>query len=296
MTAVEPQNLFDVDALLHQSLPRRARGGWLLPVAFGVFVMVIAALFVAAGEPMVAPVMRVFAAAAVFGLFVAYGFAGYARSQKVRRDRAIVENLEELVMLRRWPQAAASAGAILSEPMLGHGSRVQALVYLSSILSRYHQFDGAIRVQDYLIEHVEMEGGLALTIRLGRAMAMLRDDRLLDVDRAISELRRFPNADKIAGVALVELYRDVKTGHPNEAVAIYRGREALFGAQLAHRAADAHFLAAKAFSMINDEKAAREAFEKATLLAPACELARRYPEAADLLKKFIPAAAPPEAA
>jgi hypothetical protein len=65
---------------------------------------------------------------------------------------------------------------------------------------------------------------------------------------------------------------------------------------LGHRSADAWALAAKAHDLAGDETSARACYQNATVLAPAMELSRRYPEVSDLLEKFVPAAAPPEAA
>lgn len=287
--------LFDVEGMLERSLPRR-QGMWIWPVGFASLAVVISSLLIASNHPETMPAMRVMAGLAVFGFFVAYGLGGYLLSQESRQQRAQLDAVEELVMLRRWPEAAAGVCGLLNRPMTGHGPRVQALVFLGSVLSRYHRFAEAVEVFDYLIAHVEMPPGLAMTVRYGRAMALLHEDRLLDADRAISDLRRLPNSDQTAGVALVELYRDVKTGHPREAIELFDRRREQFGPQLGHRAADAYVLVAKAFTMIGDEPSARACYERATLLAPPGELARRYPEVSDLLQKYPPAAAPPEAA
>ena len=95
---------------------------------------------------------------------------------------------------------------------------MQALIFLSSILARYHRFEDAIAVHNHLLETINFDDSTAHGIRLGRAMAMLREDHLVDADRAISELRRTSQGRESAGLALVELYRDVKTGHPTEAI------------------------------------------------------------------------------
>jgi tetratricopeptide (TPR) repeat protein len=159
-------------------------------------------------------------------------------------------------------------------------------------------------------------------------MAMLREDHLFDADRAINELRQigrseraaaaaargaedvtsvspgsagaaaqniFPVAES-AGLALVEIYRDVKTGHPAEAVAIFEDRLSALRDQLGHRVADAYALAARAYDLLGREAEAADAYRRATLLCPPVELHRRYPEVAKLQGRYEPAAAPPEMA
>jgi len=183
----------------------------------------------------------------------------------------------------------------LSQPAATPQLRVQALVFLAPVLARLERYEDAIAVQTYLIEHAGIDPGGAAAMRVGRAMAMLHQDHLFDADRAISELRRSPAAGS-AALALVELYRDVKTGHPAEAVEIFEQKLTTFRDQLGHRAADAYALAARAYDLLGREADARAAFRNATLLAPSIELFRRYPEVRKLSDRFHPAPAPPEAA
>ena len=95
---------------------------------------------------------------------------------------------------------------------------------------------------------------------------------------------------------LVEIYRDVKTGHPAEAIKTFELTLSSLRDQLGHRVADAYILIAKAHDLLQQENEARANYQKATLLAPAAELHRRYPETAMLAEKYQPAAAPKEAA
>jgi len=294
MNSLDLPNLFDVRRLIEQSMPR-PRGRWFLAAAIGAGVFLVFTMIAATQKPEFAGALRLFGVIVFLGFFIAFVVATYSTAQAIRAEHDRIVRIEELVMLRAWPQAAGELWLALSQPMYSHASRVQGLLYLGSVLSRYHRFADAIRVHDYVLEHVELEGPLGVSVRVARAMAMLRDDRLFDADRAIAELRRM-TAGESAGVTLVELYRDVKTGHPGEAVELFRSKQSLLGPQLGHRAADAYVLAAKAFAMIGDESASRACYEKATFLAPPAELARRYPEVVDLTEKFAPAPAPPEAA
>jgi hypothetical protein len=143
-----------------------------------------------------------------------------------------------------------------------------------------------------LLETVRFDENTAHGIRLGRAMAMLHEDHLVDADRAISELRRTTQDRKSAGLALVEIYRDVKTGHPAEAIELFHESLPVLRQQLGHRTGDAYALLARAYDLLGREAEARDAYEKATVLTPISELRRRYPEVAKLSAKFTPAPAP----
>jgi hypothetical protein len=170
--------------------------------------------------------------------------------------------------------------------------RCQALVYLASVLARYHRFDDAIAVQDHLLDNELIDAPLAFALRVGRAMAMLREDHLFDADRAISELRRLEGTGESAGLALVEIYRDVKTGHPDEAIDLFETKLPAMRDQLGHRVADAYALAARAYDLRSRDADARDAWAKATLLAPPGELVRRYPEVTVIAEKFPASPAP----
>ena len=213
---------------------------------------------------------------------------------------------------------------LLSRPTRTPQARAHGLIFLTSVLARYNRFEDAIAVQNYLLENLQFDPGTVHGLRLSRAMAMLREDHLFDADKAINELRRQVSraervvtqesddeaqsgsekepADKSppqslsAGLALVEIYRDVKTGHPQEAIDLFDSTSPAIREQLGHRVADAHVLVAKAYDLLNRSAEAQVSYEHATLLAPPTELHRRYPETAILAQKYQPAIAPKEAA
>ena len=152
---------------------------------------------------------------------------------------------------------------------------------------------------------------------------MLREDHLVDADRAMGEMRRDVRSGSVAaaaaaaeageqdaeaslepeardgagsaGLTLVELYRDVKTGHPAEAIELFRARLPLLREKLGHRVGDAWALLARAHDMLGHENDAQTAWENATALTDRLELERRYPEVATLSAKYrateVPAAA-----
>lgn len=215
--------------------------------------------------------------------------------RSLRAGQQQVQQIGELVQLRRWSEAAMALEVCLSQPAQTQQLRMQALAFLAPVLARLGRFDDAIAVQTHLIEDGRIDPSGLAALRLGRAMAMVHEDHLFDADRAITELRRGPAAGSGA-LALLEIYRDVKTGHPAEAAELFEQKLPVLRDQLGHRAADAYALAARAYDLLGRDAEARAAFNNATLLAPVVELFRRYPEVQKLADRYQPAPAPPEAA
>lgn len=284
----------DVEHLLDSSLPRpHVRLLWW---AAGVFLIIVLGGAVLAGHwPQGQQIAAILSTLAMLGLLGAVSAAWMILLQRYRAEQQLVERVGEMVQLRRWGEAAGALQRYLSRPSRSPVLRAQALVYLSAVLMRLHRFDEAIAVQNHLLEEGVLDGPGEAMLRIGRAMAMLREDHLFDADRAINELRRGPAAGS-GGVALVELYRDVKTGHPADAIILFEQKLPLMRDQLAGRVADAYVLAAWAYDLVGRQSEAAQAFRKATLLAPLAELCRRYPEVQSLSGRYEPATAPPEAA
>jgi len=92
------------------------------------------------------------------------------------------------------------------------------------------------------------------------------------------------------------LYRDVKTGHPTEAIDRFNAALPIFQKQLGHRTGDAFALLAKAYDMRGKETHAAAAYEKATHLTAVSELNRRFPEVVSLAAKYPAAPTPSELA
>jgi tetratricopeptide (TPR) repeat protein len=294
MESAEPTGFLDPVRLLESSrpLPRISLTWWAL---CGFTLVVVISVFIGNKTAHAQELMSVMWAGAMLVLMGSlFGFSLYT-VRRFRSDQRRVEQIGELVQLRRWPEAAVAVDQYLASPSRTHAFRAQALVYLSSVLARLHRFEDAIAVQNQLLDEGMLDEGSAATLRVSRAMAMLREDHLFDADRAISELRRSPVAGS-AGVALVEIYRDVKTGHPAEAIEMFEQKLPLMRDQLGQRVADAHALAARAYDLLGRVADAQTAFSHATLLAPAAELFRRYPEVEKLNGRYQPAPAPPEAA
>lgn len=264
-------------------------------------------VFLPSGESPMNLTLKLVIVLALLGLTVMWALTTKSKLEAHRRESIAVDALDELVQLRRWTDAAAHVQRILSDAMLAPQRRMQALLSLGTILLRYHRFDDARVVHDYLLKPEDgapvADGPTAHSIRVARAMTLLRDDRLVDADRAINDLRRdvrnardearraqeeSAEASSIesAGLALVELYRDIKTGHPDEAVALFEDKRKALRDQLGHRVGDAWVLVAKAYDVQGNADAARDAYRRATALCPPVELHRRYPETAELESKY----------
>jgi hypothetical protein len=125
-------------------------------------------------------------------------------------------------------------------------------------------------------------------------MGLLYETRLFDADRAISDLRHNVEGGDSAGLALVEIYRDVITGHADDAVARFKEKLPTLREQLGQRVGDAWGLAAKAYDAMGRSEEAAAAWTNATLLVPSVELENRWPELAGLSQHYA-AAAPPAA-
>lgn len=288
MEPLPPLAFVDVPALLESSEPQpRVPWFWLgLGVSVGLMVTAAAVAM---------PSVQLAAAGVAFLTFLALPILMRWTLRDVTAQQRAVAQVGELVQLRRWPEAAGAAHAVLSRPMRSHQLRCEALVFLAAILTRYHQFERAISIHNFLIDNELLAPGGAYGLKIARAMALLRDEHLFDADRAISDLRRAGPAGS-AGLALVELYRDVKTGHPADAIRIFEDKLPVLRDQLGHRLGDAYALAARAYDLANRSAEAADAFRRATLLAPWGELCRRYPEVHKLLGRYEPAPAPAELA
>ena len=291
-TAV-PQFL-DVPALLESSQPR-ARAGWLVYVlvAFG-FLFLTA--FMSQPTTQAREAVGILAGIAVFVLMGVMLVFSKIAVRGLRAERDTIEGIGELLQLRCWPQAALTLQQVLSQPLRTAYLRAQALVYLSVVLARYHRFEDAIAVHNQILDEDLLDDGALASLLLSRAMAMLREDHLFDADRAISELRRTEGAAGSGALALVEIYRDVKTGHPDDALKTFEQKLPAMREQLGHRVGDAYGLAARAFDLLNRPTEAADAWRRATLMGPVGEMLRRYPELEKLVGRYQNAAAPAELA
>lgn len=285
------REFLDVPDLIERSIPRDAGRGFSY-VTGAFFVVLIMSVVASSSSSRL--LSQAFSIMGMLAVVVTMGVMASHAAKSAQQEQSEMQAAEELIQLRRWEQAAMMLERMLSRPARSPQSQVQMLLYLSAVLSRYHRYSDAIAVYDHLLQVDYEDEGLVHSLRLGRAMAMLHDDRLYDADRAINELRRDSAASNSAGLALVEIYRDVKTGHPREAIELFNKRVGQLKGQLGHRLSDAYALIARAYDLLDRKSEAQIAYECATLLAAESELHRRYAEAAALAGRYQASAIPSE--
>lgn len=309
--AAPPSPTFlDPAALIESSRPRPVRLGGLPLMVMGALAIVV---FASSSE---SPIGRAISVVAPI-LFICFPlvllFVSRHGAARMAGESQAVAALDELVQLRRWPEAADLATRLLAQPMVSPERRMHALTGLATILTRYHRFEEARVVHDYLLSRADAadepnarpgmadptpDASTAHAIRVARAMGLLREDRLVDADRAMSVLRREVSQarDEVrrtagneaaasvrsAGLVLLDLYRDVKTRHFEEAIAGFDASLSTLRDQLGGRVADAWILYAAALDGVGRSEDAQAAYANATALIPAVELHRRYPETASL--------------
>jgi len=294
MTELARDEFLDVNLLLEQSLPR-APGRWLGYGALAFLALLLLGAF-GAGSSSAPPLLQSIYILGMIALMGSFGVMSWINARAAQQEQRQMQSAEELIQLRRWDQAALLLRQILSQPARSMQSHVQMLLYLAAVLARYHRYADTATVYDHLLEMDYQDEQSVHALRAGRAMSLLHDERLYDADRAINELRRDSSAANSAPLALIEIYRDVKTGHPQDAIDLFRQKLPLIRKQLGHRAADAYALAARAYDLLGQQAEAQSAYESATLLAPEAELHRRYSEVAALAGKYPAAQAPAEVA
>ena len=126
--------------------------------------------------------------------------------RKMRAQQSTVESIDEMMQLRRWEPAGMLLQRFLSAPVRSGRLWAQALVQLAGLLGRHHRFEDAIAVQTFLIDNQMLDDQGDYFMRLSRAMAMLREDSLVDADRAISDVRRRGPSQGTGGLALLEIF------------------------------------------------------------------------------------------
>jgi tetratricopeptide (TPR) repeat protein len=291
---ITPRPFLDVPALLESSRPQRS-SSWFWFVLGFCGLMTLAVGNRSTDDPAGRTSIKILTMIVLVGLVAGSMIRSVWMVRRFRGQEAVVDGIEEMIQLRRWEPAGMMLDRFLVEPAQTPETWGRALALLSALLARYHRYEDAITVQEFLIDEEVLGDATDYAVRVGRAMAMLHEDHLVDADRAIGDLRKRLAGERSAGLTLVELYRDVKTGHPDEAIEIFEKRQGMLRSQLGHRMADAYLMVSAAHDRLGQTAEAEAAFGRATLLAPAVELFRRYPDLEPLAKKFAPTPAPPEA-
>lgn len=283
-------------------------------LGWGFLLSACAFLLLPADPPQMLALKVVFAMAS-FALLILSPIVARAKLAEERAEARNVELLDEYVQLRRWPEALSLARQLLGRPMRRWEARHAALLSLATTMIRYHEFEAARSVHDYLLRNddgIEPDAATTHLIKLARAMTLLREDLLVDADAAMGSIRndvgrardqiRAAHAEfggdepaprfESAWLWLLELYRDIKTGHFDEAIALHETKHRMMREQLGQCVADGWALVARAYDAMNRPDDAQRAYDNATTLVPPGELHRRYPETAPLADRYAAAPIP----
>src|SRR3954447_22119881 len=142
-----PADFLDPDRLVESSRPMpRANLTWWMAGAF-LLVMLISTMIGNESATSHAVVSFIWGMA-ILGLMGAISAVSVYTVKRYRADQRRVEEVGELVQLRRWADAGLAVNQYLSRPARNQVFRVQALVYLSYVLARLHRFEESIKVQN----------------------------------------------------------------------------------------------------------------------------------------------------
>ncbi len=304
-----PNNIFppapvllpDIRILLQNSQPTR-----ILPIfrpGTGLFFLI--AILLIGILPIELPI-KILMILLAGGLFCACFIYFWYLIKNQRSENAQLNQIEDQIALKRYPEAASMLQYMMSTPMRTQPNRLRAMFLLGAVLSRMLRFEDALIPFNSLIQDEELVGPAGVAVKLGRAMAMLHSDHLFDADRAISDLRKTidrptegqeftynqSESPVMAALRLVELYRDVKTGHADEAVKLFERDQQLLTSGLGHRVGEAYALVAVAYDRMNQSVRAQDCYSSGTALQPAGDMLNLYPELRVLLGKYQPATPP----
>lgn len=273
-----PKDSLQVSALMASSQPRRQTG--VVPLLL--MVVLIAALVTVKFD---SPWLEMLMPLVLIGVVVLTVLHSRHLIFRHRHEQQLLRETDELIRLSRWDEAVSHLEQMLGYPMQRAHSRFQALIYLGSVLIRQESFEQAVMLYDYLLEEAGLPLPIAFSVRCARLYVLLREDRLLDAHQMIVRLRR-ESPTPSAMLGLLEMYRDVKTGHPEEALAIFDQQRAAFPAQLGHRSSDAWALAAAASAHLQKSEQASVYASRAAILCSRQDIVRRFPECATVLQSL----------
>src|SRR5579864_5307521 len=135
----------DVQTLLQASEPK-PRIPW-IQFLIGVFVVaIILSWYVGrSGQPAeMQGLMNTLIGFGLMGFVGSITFASFMGVRRARSEHATLAAVEELMQLRRWPEAGLLLQTQLSRPARSPLARAQALLFLAMVLARYHRFEDSV--------------------------------------------------------------------------------------------------------------------------------------------------------
>jgi tetratricopeptide (TPR) repeat protein len=231
----------------------------------------------------------------------------------LKQESALLNRIEDGMMLKSYVFVAEQLQRLMSQPMRSDPSRLRAMILLASLLAKLGRYEESLNVYNELVDLQQIAGPSRAMVKLSRAMVMLQSDHLYDADRAIHELRRLidrggaeqelqridpyhastsPEETFVGALRLVELYRDVKTGHAQEAIEIFENHLPVMVRGLGHRVGDAYALVAVAHDRLGQTDQAAKRFQDGTTLQGISDLLNRYVELRPLVTRYAPMPVP----
>ncbi len=219
------------------------------------------------------------------------GIIGWTRWRVVQvqsLERELTD-LQEQAMLRRHPEALAGAWSLLPRLDSDAVMRARAVALIGHMLDLMRADDAALVAYNDLLERTPPDHPAGPPLRIQRAIAMLRSDRLSDADEDLRRLRplidRHPSSTLAAAYVHAQLVQDVITGHHDDAVKLARENQGLIDQlrPLGTAAGYGHALIAWCYHhAAPDDPAGPAAWQHAILLLPPSAIVYRFPELSPL--------------
>lgn len=210
----------------------------------------------------------------------------------LRRRHSLQTRAAEAVQTRQWAHAQALLQQVLSRPIDSPEMRGSALLSLAEVAASRGRHAAAVTLCDSVLEIRTGEASARLA-KIRKALSLLAEDRLTDANTLIDSLRAQQLPEPLGTlVELAVLYRQIRTGHVEDAVAAApqlarRARE-----HLGHRAAMVYGLQASAHLAGGDRPSAERYYDCATRLMTPARLGEQLPDLASLDGQLEPARRP----
>lgn len=147
------------------------------------------------------------------------------RVRMVRGLSAKVNAVQELAMMRYWPQSLRIGWQLLPEAKVSPEMHGRIVVAIAHSLDQVGAYDAAIIAYSYLIERMSPDHPGSLQLRLQRTLTQLANDQLADADDALRRMRSQSEFGEGGGPTtaraafrLANLFQQVRTHHWDDAV------------------------------------------------------------------------------
>jgi tetratricopeptide (TPR) repeat protein len=208
-------------------------------------------------------------------------------ARRVRRQGRLLLESFEAVQLRQWDQAREALVPLLHEEIRHPRARVASLLALAAVLEAEHNYEGAQRVYESVLEDHAGDPIQLHTARVALAAAMLRTGQITDAISLIDRLMRLELTGSLkAQLELLSLFREVTMGQAAEGLEKSAERRKLFRAHMGTRAGYGYALLASAYDLAGRREEAQTEWRNATLLVRPADLIDRFPELKSMTARY----------